>query len=63
MSLTRARLIDAQQYQVLGKPGLSDTSSDIFPVIADAFDRVLGKIVVPRHAVVLQECEQAFAVA
>jgi hypothetical protein len=48
---------------VLGKPGFSDASSDIFPVIADALDRVFGKIVVPRHAIMLQECEQTLPVA
>ena len=58
-----AGLINAQQYQMLGKPCFFDASSDIFPVIADAFDRVLGQIVVPRHTVMLQEREQALAIA
>jgi hypothetical protein len=56
-------LINAQQYQMLGKPSFFDISSDIFPVITDTLDRVLGQIVVPGHAVMLQEREQALAIA
>jgi hypothetical protein len=58
-----AGLINAQQHQMLGKPCFFDTSSHIFPVFGNALDRILRQIIVSRHAVMLQEREQAFAIA
>jgi hypothetical protein len=48
---------------MLDKPCFFDASSNVFTVIGDALDRILGQIVVPRHAVMLQEREQALAIA
>ena len=48
-----AGLIKAQQHQVLNKTRFFNASSDVFPIVADALNRIL----VPRHAVMLQEGE------
>lgn len=58
-----AGLIETQQYQMLCNAGLFNASSDVFPVVANALDSVFGQIVIPGHAVMLQEREQTLAIS
>jgi hypothetical protein len=53
----------AQQHQILGKTRFFNASSDILPVIADALDSIFSQVVVPRHAIMLQEREEALAIS
>ena len=55
-------LIEAQQYQMLGKAGLFNASPNILSIVANSLYGIFGQIVVPRYAVMLQEREQAFAI-
>lgn len=48
---------------MLRETGLLDASTDIFPIVANALYGIFGQIVVPRYAVMLQECEQALAIS
>jgi len=47
---------------MLGKSGFLHASPHILSKIADAFDRVFREIVIPRHAIMSEEREQAVAI-
>src|SRR5262249_36423203 len=57
-ALVDARLLDAQQGQVTRQAGFRQQAVGDLPVIRESLDSVLRVVVVPGHAVVIQEGEE-----
>src|SRR5262249_21396538 len=53
-----ARLVDAQEDEVIRQPSLRQLAVRDPAVVGERLDRVLGVVVVPGHAVVAEECEE-----
>jgi hypothetical protein len=53
-----ARVTEAEQHQVVGQPGFLHDPDGVFAVVGEAFYGVLGAVVVPGYAIMLDEGEQ-----
>src|SRR5262249_26635279 len=57
-STVRLRLVHAQQDEVIGEATLLQHTIGYPAVVGECLDRVLGVVIVPRHAIMVEECEQ-----